>query len=250
MKVRIVGRGRAGRSLELALGKAGVAVEVLRGRSPATALAVAADGVDAVLLTVPDRFVADVAAAITPSPTTAVLHCSGSLGLEVLDPHPRRGSLHPLATLPDEVIGSMRLRGGAFFAVSGDGAATDLALALGGRPIVVDAADRAAYHAAACVASNHLVALLGQVQRIAAGAGLPLEAFLPLARGAIDDVAMLGPAAALTGPAARGDLATIEAHRAAIGPAELAGYDAGVDLARRVAEPAHKGAAALAGPLA
>ena len=61
------------------------------------------------------------------------------------------------------------------------------------------------------------------------------EAFLPLARGALDDVALLGPHEALTGPASRGDVITIERHRAVIDPAELAGYDAGVALAERLA---------------
>ena len=78
----------------------------------------------------------------------------------------------------------------------------ELVLALGGRLLEVPTGARAAYHAAACIASNHLVALLGQVQRVAASVGLPLEAFLPLAEGALEDVRELGPAAALTGPAA------------------------------------------------
>lgn len=236
MKVRIVGRGRAGRSFELALSEAGAAVDLVAGRVPAAMLSGAASGADAVLLAVPDRHVAAVAADIDPVEGTAILHCSGSLGLEVLAPHERAGSLHPLATLPDEVVGSLRLRGGTFFAVCGDPVATDLALALGGRPIVVDPADRATYHAAAVVASNHLVALLGQVERIAGEIGLPLDAFLPLARGALDDVSMLGPAAALTGPAARGDLTTIAAHRSALSEEELEGYDAGVSLAQRLAD--------------
>ncbi|MGH9298743.1 MAG: DUF2520 domain-containing protein, partial [Acidimicrobiales bacterium] len=108
--------------------------------------------------------------------------------------------------------------------------------ALGGRPIAVRSGKRVDYHAAACIASNHLVALMGQVQRVAETAGLPLEAFLPLARGALDDVALLGPAAALTGPAVRRDRATIEAHRAALDEEELPGYDAGVALAERLGD--------------
>jgi predicted short-subunit dehydrogenase-like oxidoreductase (DUF2520 family) len=260
MKVRIVGSGRAGRSFEAALSGAGVTVELIPGRSSRAALAGAGIGQDAVLIAVPDRYVAGVAALIETGSEpgsevepgseagggAVLLHCSGSLGLEALGPvdrHPRRGSLHPLATLPDPVIGSLRLRGGTYFAVSGDQIATDLVLALGGQPIVVAPEQRARYHAAACVASNHIVALLGQVQRIAAGAGLPLEAFVPLARGALDDVTMLGPAAALTGPAARGDLPTLESHRSVIDPSELAGYDAGVLLASRLAGERAEGAA-------
>lgn len=236
--VRIVGAGRAGQSFSLALAEAGVEVELVRGRGDSELLAGAAHGVDAVLIAVPDRFVATVSAAIEPDHSTAVLHCSGSLGLDALGPeshHHRRGSIHPLATLPDPVIGSMRLRGGTFFAVSGDQAATDLALVLGGQPIVVAEDERARYHAAACVAANHVVALLGQVERIAAQAGLPLEAFVPLTRGALDDVTLLGPTGALTGPAARGDEVTLAAHRAVLAPEELAAYDAGVSLARRLA---------------
>jgi len=231
--IRIVGGGRAGRSFEGALGGAGISVlEVLHRGGEFRDLARC---VDAVLLAVPDRAVAEVSAAIEPVSTTVILHCSGSLGLDVLAPHSRRGSLHPLVTLPDPVIGSLRLRGRPFFAVSGDQLATDLVLALGGQPIVVPDAERASYHAAACIAANHLVGLLGQVQRVARSDGLPLEAFLPLARGALDDVALLGPVDALTGPASRGDLVTIERHRAVINEAELPGYDAGVALAERLA---------------
>jgi predicted short-subunit dehydrogenase-like oxidoreductase (DUF2520 family) len=106
---------------------------------------------------------------------------------------------------------------------------------LGGRALVVADEQRAAYHAAACIASNHVVALLGQVERVAAAAGLGLEPFLALSRAALADVADLGPAAALTGPAARGDEATLARHRAALVPEERAGYDAGVALSRRLA---------------
>ena len=231
--VRIIGGGRAGRSFESALAASGFRVAGVLGRGDD--LEAAAEGVDALLIAVPDRAVAEVASAVRTVPTTAVLHCSGSLGLDVLAPHERRGSLHPLATLPDPVIGSLRLRSGAFFAVAGDQVAADLALGLGGQPIVVAERDRAAYHAAACIAANHLVALLGQVQRVAGTVGLPLEAFLPLARGALDDVALLGPAAALTGPASRGDEPTLDRHRAVLPLEEREGYEAGVALARRLA---------------
>jgi predicted short-subunit dehydrogenase-like oxidoreductase (DUF2520 family) len=106
---------------------------------------------------------------------------------------------------------------------------------LGGRSFVVADGDRAAYHAAAVIASNHLVALLGQVERVAASVGLPLDAFLDLARVTVDNVAELGPAAALTGPASRGDQATLDRHRAALarlGPDEVTTYDALAAAAR------------------
>lgn len=242
--VRIVGPGRAGRSLAGALEAIGVEVLDLLGRSDD--LTDAARGVDLLLLTVPDRAIADVAAAVRPVDSTVVAHCSGALGLDALAPHGRVAALHPLVTLPDATIGAVRLRTGAFFVVAGDQLVTDVALALGGRPLVVPPEGRAAYHAAACMAANHVVALLGQVERVAATVGLPLEAFLPLTRGALDDVALLGPADALTGPAARGDRATIDRHLAALPAAELPGYRAGVALAERLAggdalEPADEG---------
>jgi predicted short-subunit dehydrogenase-like oxidoreductase (DUF2520 family) len=235
--IRIVGGGRAGCSFQRALDELPGydVVEVLHHGDD---LRRAAAGVDAVLLAVPDRAVASVAAVIEPVARTAVLHCSGSLGLDVLAPHERRASIHPLVTLPDAVIGALRLRGHPFFAVAGDQVATDVALGLGGEPIVVPDAMRTTYHAAACIAANHLVGLLGQVQRVAESAGLPLEAFLPLARGALDDVGLLGPAAALTGPASRRDVITLEGHRRALDPAELPGYEAGVALASRLAPAA------------
>lgn len=235
MKVRILGAGRAGRSFARALAEVGVEVELLSGRPGRDGLAGAARGTDGLLLAVPDRHVEEVSSLVEKG-DAVVLHCSGSLGLDVLGAHERRASLHPLATLPDPVVGALRLRGGIFFAVEGDPLAAELALLLGGRPIIVAKESRVLYHAAATVAANHLVGLLGQVERLAALAGLPLEAFLPLARGALDDVSMLGPASALTGPAARGDGATLAAHRAALPDDELAAYDAGVETARRLVE--------------
>ncbi|MGH9292319.1 MAG: DUF2520 domain-containing protein [Acidimicrobiales bacterium] len=232
-RIRIVGGGRAGRSFGTALSQTGHEVAGILHRTDDWSDA--ARDVDAVLLAVPDRIVKPAASVIAPDAAAAIVHLSGSLGLDVLGPHERRASLHPLVTMPDPVVGALRLSGGAFFAVAGDHVATDLALGLGGHPIVVAAADRAAYHAAACIAANHLVALMGQVERVAQSVGLPLEAFLPLARGALEDVAMLGPAGALTGPASRGDRLTIEAHRSALAEREREGYDAGVALAGRLA---------------
>jgi predicted short-subunit dehydrogenase-like oxidoreductase (DUF2520 family) len=199
----------------------------------------AAAGVDLLVIATPDDVVAEVAAAVRPVDSTVVLHLSGSLGLDVLAGHPRRGSLHPLVPLPNPTIGAERLRSGITFAVAGDPAARQVADALSGNVVEVADADRAAYHAAAVIAANHLVALMGQVERVAASAGLPLDAFAGLMRAATEDALALGPGAALTGPAARGDWETVERHRTAIAamPAhrtELAGYDAMVTMARRL----------------
>jgi predicted short-subunit dehydrogenase-like oxidoreductase (DUF2520 family) len=196
----------------------------------------AAEGVDVVLIATPDAAVAAVAAAIEPVAGTVVLHLSGALGLDVLAPHGRRASLHPLMPLPSAEVGRVRLSSGITFAVAGDFMAATLGQSLGGRCIEIDDEHRAAYHAAACIAANHLVAVLGQAERVAASAGLDFDALLPLAAAAFQDVVDLGPSAALTGPAARGDEATVARHRRALAPEEVAGYDAVVALARRLAE--------------
>ncbi|MHB1777684.1 MAG: DUF2520 domain-containing protein [Acidimicrobiales bacterium] len=232
--VRFIGRGRAGGALALALAGLGWDVRrpLGRGDDPSDAAA----GVDLLVIATPDDVVAEVASAVHPVEGTVVLHLAGSLGTDVLAPHRRRAALHPLVPLPDPSAGAQRLTGGVTFAVAGDRLAAAIAGQLGGRVVEVADADRPAYHAAACIAANHVVALLGQAERVAASAGLGLEAFLDLARAAVDDVARLGPAAALTGPASRGDWATLAAHRDALDPSERPGYHAGAALARRLAE--------------
>ena len=82
--------------------------------------------------------------------------------------------------------------------------AESVVAALGGRAASVEDRDRASYHAAASIAANHLVALIGQVERVAGAAGLPLDAFSDLMHAALDDALALGPRHALTGPAAPG----------------------------------------------
>jgi predicted short-subunit dehydrogenase-like oxidoreductase (DUF2520 family) len=233
--VRIVGPGRAGTSLALALTAAGWPAPELTGRG--ADLAPAAHGVDLLVLATPDGVLAEVAGAVDPDPSTVVVHLAGSLGLDVLAPHPRRASVHPLVALPDPQLGAVRLRG-AWFGVSRDGDPAALAIpaALGGRILTLeeDRTTRARYHAAACIASNHLVALLGQVERVAGLAGVPLDAYLDLVRATVDNVAALGPVAALTGPAARGDDATVARHLAVLPEAERPAYEVLVEEARRL----------------
>ena len=233
--VRVIGAGRAGRSFAKAIDDL-VDWDVIDMRGRGVAIDDAAADVDLVLIATPDTAVADVAAAIRPG-RAVVAHVAGSLGLDVLAPHDRRAALHPLMSLPDAEIGAERLTGG-WFAVAGDPLVADLAAALGGRTFEIADDDRALYHAAAAVASNHLVALLGHAQRLGASVGVPADALMALALGSAENAVALGPAAALTGPAARGDEATLVAHRDAIGrraPRELAAYEAMLAEARRLA---------------
>lgn len=239
--VRIVGGGRAGGSFAGALGGVGWEVRGVLGRDDD--VAGAADDVDLVLLAVPDGAVAEVAAAVTRHPDTVVAHCSGALGLGPLAGHWRRAVLHPLVSLPDAETGAAALRDGAWFALSAEGnpLVAEVVDALDGRAVVVDEEDWVRYHAAAAVASNHLVGLLGQVERIADGIGVPLAAYLALAAGSLANVGALGPAVALTGPVRRGDWATVERHLAALPDDERAAYQAGVDLCRRLLPPDGRG---------
>ncbi len=209
-------------------------------------LAGAGDGVDLVVVATPDRAVVDVAAAIEPHEATLMVHLAGSLGADALLPHPRRGAIHPLVSLPSPEVGTRRLLDHAWFAVAGsdDSAQDDVAAIvtrLGGRAFRVADRDRPAYHAAACIASNHLVALLGQVERVAAPLGVPFEAYLDLARASLEGAAELGPAAALTGPVARGDWATVAGHLAALAPDERPAYAAMAAAAWRLAGPSEGG---------
>lgn len=230
-RLRVVGAGRAGRSLAVALQRAGWQVVGLLGRGDD--VAGAAHGVDLLAIATPDAVIAEVAASVEPDDATVVAHLAGSLGLDVLAPHVRRAGLHPLVALPDAERGADRLSG-AWFAVAGDPLAQRAVADLGGRWFEVADHDRAAYHAAAAVASNHLVALMGQVERIAGGIGVPGAAYLQLAAASLQNVAELGAADALTGPVARSDWATVARHVAALAPEERAAYLAMAAEARRL----------------
>lgn len=232
---RVIGAGRAGGALAAALRQAGWTVDGPLGRDYDAARATTQARF--VLIAVPDPYVGSIAAALTPG-DAVVAHVAGSLDLAPLVGHARVGSLHPLVSLPDASLGAERLRG-AWFALAGDPALAEIVAALGGRSFTVADDDRVAYHAAAVIAANHLVALLGQVDRIAGAIDIPLEAYLALAQGALDNVATVGPANALTGPVARGDWATVARHLAALPMDERTMYSVLADGARRVATGAH-----------
>jgi predicted short-subunit dehydrogenase-like oxidoreductase (DUF2520 family) len=235
--LRVIGPGRAGTAMSRALAAAGwtVAAPVRHGED----VRAAAQDVDLLLVATPDAAVAEVAGSVEPVATTVVAHLAGSLGLDVLAAHERRASIHPIVSIPSADTDLS----GAWFAVAGDDLAAKAVADLGGIAVDVDDEHRAAHHAAACIASNHLVALLGQVERVAATAGVPLDAYLALARQTLDNVESVGPHAALTGPVKRGDRATVERHRAALATDEVAAYDAMVELAERLVCPGPSGPA-------
>ena len=233
LHVVIVGAGRAGQSFAGALADAGIAVEVLHHGD--AALTNAATVCDVVMICAPDRFVGEVAQRIAPG-SAVVAHVAGSLGLEVLAPHSRVGSLHPLMTLPNATVGAAALRSGAYFAVAGDGLLSELVRLLDGTALEVGAQVRDLYHATACIASNHVVALMGQVERCAEACGVPFEAFRRLVLESVENSFEFGPTQALTGPAARGDVATVERHLVALPAEEVEPYRCLMNQAVRLAQ--------------
>jgi len=234
-RLAIVGRGRMGSALAEALGAAGAA-----GLTPLGPLgrgeSVAEADADAVLLCVPDGQIA-AAAALVPG-GLLIGHCSGATGLAVLAPR-ERFAFHPLMT----VTTSGARFAGAGAAVAGRSPravalAERLAAALGMRSVRIEDSDRAAYHAAASSASNFLVTLEAMAERMAAGAGVPRELLVALVRATVENWAALGPEAALTGPVARGDEATVARQRSAVAdraPELLDAFDALTALTRRLA---------------
>ena len=231
----IVGAGRVGTALAAAMNAAGIAVEGPLGRDEA----VRAPG--PVLLCVPDGQIAAAAEAV--GGPRLLGHTSGAT---TLDPLLAAGheafSLHPLMTVP-RGAGPGQLTG-APAAVAGSTpralrTARALARAAGMRPIEIADADRAAYHAAASVAANLLVALEDGAERLMASAGAGRDALVPLVRAAVEAWAAQGGERALTGPIARGDEETVERQRAAIAertPDLLPVFDALADATRRLAE--------------
>lgn len=196
--VRIVGaRGRVGSALSARLAERGV---LLDSADPGL-----------VLLCVPDRAIAEVAAEEPVGPWVA--HVSGATPLRALEPHVRRFGLHPLQSF-SRARGPEQLDGvwAAVTAEADDARAVGHALAdlLGVRPFDLDDASRATYHAGAAMASNYVVTLRAAARSLLEAAGAPPEALDPLIRGVVDS------GFELTGPISRGDWESVERHLAVI----------------------------------
>ena len=246
LAVGIIGPGRAGLGLALALRRAGIRVLGVHGRRrkavPRGVRLSVGDvppwlgEADIILLAVRDDALEGAVRQLAPAHSalagSVVLHLSGALTSRVLAPLRRAGaavgSLHPLMTVSaDPALAARRFRGAAF-ALEGDRqavrAATRIAQALGGMPFEVPAAAKVRYHAGAVFASNYLVAMLGAAEALLQAAGLSerhaREALGPLAAASVANVARVGPVRALTGPVARGDAAVVRRHMAAL-PAAL-----------------------------
>jgi predicted short-subunit dehydrogenase-like oxidoreductase (DUF2520 family) len=200
--VSVIGRGRVGGAFAARLAERGLLVETDACGDRRAEL---------IVLCVPDAAIAEVARTIPAGPWLA--HVSGATPLGALTPHQRRFSVHPLQTFT-------RTRGaeqidGAWAAVTGEtgearSAGGWFARTLGLTPFDLADDRRVLYHAGAVFASNYLVTLHRAASRALEAAGAPPEALVPLMRRTIEN------GFDLTGPIARGDWRTVEAHLAAL----------------------------------
>jgi len=260
--VGFVGAGRAGTGLARGLAAAGWRVcavssrtsahaERLAARLPAArALADAqavADCTDIVFLTVPDAAIAGVAESVAWRGGQAVVHASGAESLAPLRAAARRGalvgSLHPLqafACASAAAADPLAPFAGITCGIEADPALTArlhaMSESLGARGLALPAGAKPLYHAAAVMASNHVVTLLHQAADLWGALGFSegeaRAALLPLVRGTIDNVAAHGAVETLTGPVARGDATTVEKHVRALAAARSRALDAYRVLAR------------------
>jgi predicted short-subunit dehydrogenase-like oxidoreductase (DUF2520 family) len=220
--VHVIGTGRAGGAIRARLLER--ELHVTDGRVPEP-------DAELVLLCVPDAVIGEVAAGVPVGPWIA--HVSGATRLATLAPHHRRFSVHPLQTLTRE-RGAEQLDGafGAISADTDDGMARArwLAETLGLRAFEVADADRTLYHAAAVIGGNFLVTLHDVATRLLREVDAPPEAIVPLMTRTIEN------GFDLTGPIARGDWATVEAHLAVLeerAPDLVPLYQALADATRR-----------------
>ena len=257
MKIGVIGGGKVGRCLASYLKESLVGITA---NSPEHSRQLAenfatepctneelVERAEVLLLTVPDRLIGTVAASLAsasvsehatgsapaaqvpqlPLAGKVFLHCSGSMGLEVLAPLQREGahvgSLHPLQSF----AGGATELAGVYMAMDGDeaacAAAQQIATTVGGHPFQVPAAERAAYHAAACICSNYAVAVealaQGLMSRWLGNEEAAWQALLPLFKGTAANLQSTNsPRTVLTGPIARGDVNTVEKHLAVLPP--------------------------------
>jgi predicted short-subunit dehydrogenase-like oxidoreductase (DUF2520 family) len=251
--VSIVGSGRLGTALAIALSSLGYPIQAVVTRRFSTAkkaaalvsrntLPLRANDLDLLppstilLLTTPDDEIANTARRLsglqrTLTKGSTVLHTSGALSADVLEPLSgigfHVGSLHPLVSISDPEIGQESLAG-AFYCIEGDAAATRTARAivrdLKGRSFTIPSRNKPLYHAAAVMASGHVLALSDFATEMLVQCGLErrdaLRVLLPLLQSTVNNLAWLDTALALTGTFARGDLATVRRHLHALSRSE------------------------------
>ena len=240
--VGIIGAGAVGTALGVALSRAGWPVRAVASRDagrrerfsslvdgvrafvePQALL----DEVELVVVAVPDDAIAPLAASLRMYGGQAMVHTSGALDADILAPAmaagTQIGAFHPLVAFADTERAVAALHGATVAIEADDQLAAllaDMAEAVGARPVRLAPGSKAAYHAAAVLAAGGFVALLDAIVTLGAVAGLDeagsLAIYGPLIEGTLGNARALGVREALTGPIARGDVGTLEAHLAAL----------------------------------
>ena len=264
LAVGVVGAGRAGTAMAVALSRAGHRIVAASAVSRESLARIARSlpeaevarpeqvvaGSDLVLLTVPDDALPDLvsglAATGVPMEGRLLAHASGRHGLAVLDPAVRRGALplalHPVMTFTGRADDAAKITGISFGVTAPEAlrpVAEGLVVEMGGEPVFIAEESRGLYHAGLASAANHLVTLVVQSSDLLREAGVPDPARMlgPLLVAALENVLALGDLA-LTGPVARGDAETVAAHVRVIAAAAPESLPAYLALARLTADRA------------
>ena len=264
LRVGVVGVGRVGSALGAALARAGHEIVAASGVSaesrrraerllPGVPILPADETVasaDFVLLAVPDDVLRGLVTGLAGTdawrPGQLAAHTSGAQGIGVLDAAAARGvlplALHPVMTFAGRPEDVDRLAGATWGVTAPDElrpVAESLVLEMGGEPVWVPEPARPLYHASLTVASNHLVTLVNDALGLLSGAGVaePARLVAPLLSASLDNVLRLGDAA-LTGPVARGDVATVATHVDTLSRSAPDVLPAYLAMARRTAERA------------
>lgn len=249
-EVSLIGTGRLGSALAIALADEGYTIGALVSRRresarraanlldvPTRVLALkelaGQPRPDLLLIATHDDQIAGVAEAVakldweTTRSKSTVLHTSGALSSDVLSALRKKdwnvGSLHPLASVSEPRTGARLLRG-AFWCVEGDKRAVSLGRSivrdLAGNSFSIDSDKKPLYHAAAVMVSGNVTALFDVALEMLRQCGLTRaearRALLPLLKSAVDNLDKMDPAQALTGTFARGDVETVKRHLASL----------------------------------
>ena len=229
MKLGLVGRGRAARTLEPALRGCGLSPSWWWSRGDAHPPA-QLPPVDVILMAVSDDAIPSVATTLAQRESASEevwLHLSGAhpgVAARVSEAIPAAaGALHPLQALPGVEVPETHWHG-ALAGLDGDALAMEraeeIARALGMRPMRLPPGSKALYHAAAVSVAGHATTLFSLAMETLSHAGFSSgearDALLPLMRGALDNLSDALPAEAITGPIARGDALTVAAHLKAL----------------------------------
>lgn len=249
MNIAIVGSGRAAGAIALTAFRRGHTITSIEGRNLdavadlGTLLDVSPGIPDLCILAVSDTAIPEVASSIADrARPVQTVHVSGAVPVDALAPVAatgvQTGSMHPLQTLPDARRGAARLEG-SWMAITAEdplrGTLGGLAVSMGCRPFDLSDDVKPLYHAAAAAAANYTLTTLDLAMELFEAAGVPFEAARPLLDAIIANAFDLGPAAALTGPVARGDVATVASQLAAIRDRVPQAEELFVDLTRATA---------------